>query len=212
MAITTYAELLTAVANRHHRDDGYIAEHVDIAERRINSLLFSRMGETETALTSTIDSRYITLPTNFLKPLGLWMTEYGNRSEIIFVSPEQLPVVTDSTGQPQYYTVDQDKIAFEYPANAVYDYVLRYKKGYRLATTLTNFALDNYPQVYLYGAVREAAIASEDDNAAQKYEALFQQAIEEALVIERGNRSQTTLRVETPLSRLPRTNILIGDN
>lgn len=211
MAITTYAELQTAIAAYHHRDDGHIAEHIALAEKRINSLLFSRMGETESSLTSTAHSRTITLPTGFLKPLGLWLTEYGNRLEVVFVPAEDLPVMTDSEGQPKYYTIDQNTIAFEFATDQAYDYVLRYKKGYNIASTSTNFALDNYPQAYLYGALREAAILSEDDSAAQKYEMLFQQAIDEAMVIERGNRTQATLPADPAIVGLPRQNIFNGD-
>ena len=210
MAITTYAELQAAVAAYHHRDDGHIVEHIDIAEARINSLLFSRMGETEASLSSTPHSRTITLPTDFLRPLGLWLTQYGSRQDIIYVTPENLPVYTDSEGQPAYYTIDQNTIAFEYPADQVYSFVLRYKKGYRIATTLTNFALDNYPQAYLYGAVREAAVFSDDDNSAQKYEMLFQQAIDEAMKIERGNRTQATLAADPAISGRRITNIING--
>ena len=210
MAIVDYSTLLTAVADYHHRDDGRIADHVHFAEKRINSALFSRLGETEVNLTTTVGSRYITLPADYLEPLALWMTEYGNRTEMVFTTPENLPLYPLTRGLPRYYTVDQGKLAFDYLADAEYSMQFRYKLGYDIATTMTNHVLNQFPQCYLYGALREACVLSEDDAGAQKYEALFQQAIEELQKIERGNRKLATLACDPALTGNTRSNIFTG--
>lgn len=212
MAITTYAQLQTAIATYHHRDDGAITDHIALAEKRINNALRTRLSEVESNLTATIDSRYIALPTGFMAARGLWLTTYGNRIEILFTTPEQLPVITSSSGQPYFYAIDGSNIAFDYPASQAFTYVFRYRKAYDIASTLTNHILTNYPNTYLYGALREAALLSRDREAAEDYEALFTQALEECKSVERQNRTMATLPMDAAITGNRMQNIITGDN
>lgn len=211
MAITTYAELQTAVASWHHRSVAEIVDFITLAEKRINNSLMSRLGEAESTLTGTIGSRYIALPSGFIAPRGLWLTTYGNRIPVEFKSPEELPITTSGNGQPYYYTVDGSNVAFDYLLSQAFTYVLRYKKGYDIASTSTNHILSNYPACYLYGALREASLFSEDDTAANKYDSLFTQALEEAASAEFGNRTLAELTVDAPLAINRMQNIISGD-
>lgn len=211
MAIATYAELQTAVASWHHRSVDQIADLITLAEKRINALLRSRYQEIETTLTATIGSRYIALPTGFLEVSGVWLTTYGNRLTIHYKLPEEMPVVDTSNGQPYYYTIDGTNLAFDYPASQAFTYVIRYRKGLSIATTTTNDILTNHPQVYLYGAMREASILSEDDRNAEKYEALFQQAINETMLALNKNKSLAEISQDPAVIGNRITNIITGD-
>src|SRR5688572_26789553 len=66
MAISTYAELQTAVANRLRRSDtsGFIADWILLAETDIFRRL--RVREMETALSDTISSGTIALPESYV--------------------------------------------------------------------------------------------------------------------------------------------------
>jgi len=211
MALANYADLLTSIASWHHRSESQIADFVTLAEKRINKLLYDRIAEVESTLTATIGSRYIALPAGYQANYGLWLTTYGNRIEVIYKTPEELPIVTDSNGQPYYYTIDGSNIAFDYPASIAYTFVLRYKKGYDLASTSTNHVMTNHPGCYLYGSMREASNFAEDDNATQKYEAMFQQAIEEARLDESRNRAMTELSSDASIVGNRFQNIITGD-
>ncbi len=59
--------------------------------------------------------------------------------------------------------------------------------------------------------MREASIFSNDDANAQKYEALFQQAIDEALRDENKNRAMATLITDRSIVSTGKINILAGD-
>ena len=211
MAISNYTELQAAVINYHHRDDGRVADHIAFAEKRINRRLQDRLSEFETALVGTIDSNTIALPAGFVSHKALWLTEYGNRIGMVYVLPEELPVIYDSNSQPSYYTIDGANIVFNYKMAGAYNFLFRYKKGYSIATTSTNHILTNYPGCYLYGALREAAILSEDQDAAQKYEALFQQEMEDTAAAEFNNKTYATMAIDPALSGTSRPNILAGD-
>ena len=211
MSIATYAELQTAIASWHHRSVSEITDFITLAEKRINALLRSRFQELESTLTATIGSRYIALPTGFQEVTGLWLTTYGNRITIHYKVPEEMPVIDTSNGQPYYYTIDGTNLAFDYPASQAFTFVIRYKKGLSIATTSTNDVLTNHPSVYLYGAMREASILSEDDRNAEKYEALFQQAIEETMRTMNKNKAYAEISQDTAVVGNRLTNIIVGD-
>lgn len=193
MSITTYSELQTAVADWHHRDVTQIPDFIKLAEKRINTLLASRVAETDASLTGSIGSRYITLPTRFISPTGLWFTTYLPRVEVPYLTPEQLPV-SSSNGTPLYYSIDGANLAFNCPCSAAYTYTLRYKKGYDIASTSTNDILTNYPNLYLFGALVEACTFARDYKDAEMFEARFKLALDEAQNAEFSNRSNATLQ------------------
>lgn len=211
MAITTYAQLQTAVNDWSHRTVSQVTDFIALAEKRINAALSSRLGEVESTLTGTIGSRYIALPSGYVANRGLWLTTYGNRIEIIFVPPEELPVITTTNGQPYYYTIDGSNVAFDYPNSEAFTYTFRYKKGYDIATTLTNDILTRYPGVYLYGSLVEASAFSRDMNALEMFEAKFEIAMQECQSSEQESRTQAILGIDAELNRGRKPNIISGD-
>jgi len=211
MAISTYAELQTAIAAWAHRSTSNVTDFIDLAESRINAALKSRLAEVEVTLTATVSSRYITLPSRYISNIGLWLTTYGNRIEIFYVSPESLPVISTSNGQPYYYTIDGENVAFDYPNSSAFTYTFRYKKGYDIASTSTNDILTRYPNVYLYGSLREAALFGHDDNDAMKWEAAYQAALEECSNSEFENKTTVTLGFDPAISGYRQGNIISGD-
>lgn len=205
MAITTYAELQTAVASWLHRDVDQIVDFITMAEKRINSLLDSRVGEVDTSLTATISSRYIALPAGYMRNLGLWLTTYDPRIEMRYELPENMRVY-ELSGQPTCYTIDGSNIALDCPANSEYTYTMRYKKGCDIASTSTNDILTNYPSLYLYGSLVESCLMTREDPTL--FEQRFQGALEEALRTESKNKSQATIQSE--VAAINGGNILTG--
>ncbi len=199
MALGTYTELQAAIASWLHRDPGVIPDLIALAEKRINSDLVSRLSEVESTLTGTVGSRTIALPTGFISPRALWLTSYGTRIPIEYVPPERLPVVVSSNGQPIYYTVDGETIAFDYPQSAAYTYTFRYKKGFDLAGTSTNHVLTNYPALYLFSALLEGADFSESPAQMDRWAMKYQDALEKALSTETENRTLATLTFDSAL-------------
>lgn len=198
MAITNYTNLQTAIASWHHRDVPQIPDFIALAETRINNLLESRLGETDTPLTATILSRYIAIPVGYSAILGLWLTTYTPRREIKYVLPENLPVNSAGNGRPNYYTIDGSNIAFDRPADIAYTYTIRYQASYDIAATSTNDILTNYPDVYLFGALVEACLFARDDPTI--FEQRFQSAINNAQKSESENKRFATISSDHALT------------
>jgi len=209
MAITNYTNLQTAIASWHHRDVTQIPDFIALAETRINNLLESRLGETDTTLTATISSRYIAIPVGYSAILGLWLTTYTPRREISYRLPENLPVNSAGNGRPDCYTIDGSNIAFDRPADIAYTYTMRYQSSYDIAATSTNDILTNYPDVYLFGSLVEACLFARDDPTI--FEQRFQSAINNAQKSESKNKRFATIMTENSLMSSSRQNILNGD-
>jgi len=209
MAITNYTELQTAIASWHHRDVTQIPDFIALAEVRINNLFESRLAEIDTTLTAIISSRYIALPSGFKSAYGLWLTTYLPRDEIQYRLPEVLNVDENSSGQPDYYTIDGSNIAFDRPADIAYTYTFRYKKRFDIASTTTNDVLTTYPDVYLFASLVEACLFARDDPSI--FEQRFRSAVENAQISESKNKRHATIRTDGALVGTRKQNILNGD-
>ena len=158
MAITTYSTLKDAIANWTNRDDltSRLDEFIDITESKMNRKL--RLSEMETRATSTVDSEYTALPDDYLEIRNVQL----NTNPVIpleYLSPFQIDLYTDSaTGQPKYYSIIGDEIQL-YPApDANYTIeITYYKKIITLDdTNVSNFVLDEWPDIYLHGCLQQA--------------------------------------------------------
>jgi hypothetical protein len=84
MAISTYASSKTALETWLARsgDADVVANAADcisMGESRLNRLLDLRMFRADTTLTGTVSSRTLTLPTDFVEPIALFVTISGSR-------------------------------------------------------------------------------------------------------------------------------------
>ena len=209
--ITTYAELVTALDGTSgylHRTDltAKIPDFIKLAESKINRKLRLLLGETESTLTATIGSRLMAVPTRFGSPIELWDTTNEPRTKMLFMQPDLLPVTT-TNGASEYYTVDGTFIATENPADVAYTYTLRYQTKFNLETTSTNTILDNYPDIYVYGALLASIPFTRDYKNFDVWNALYSNAIDEAMTDSNVTRRKALLRTEFAGSR---PNILRG--
>ena len=209
--ITTYAELVTALDGTSgylHRTDltAKIPDFIKLAESKINRKLRLLLGETESTLTATIGSRLMAVPTRFGSPIELWDTTNEPRTKMLYMQPDLLPVTT-TNGASEYYTVDGAFIATENPADVAYTYTLRYQTKFNLETTSTNTILDNYPDIYVYGALLASIPFTRDYKNFDVWNALYSNAIDEAMTDSNVTRRKALLRTEFAGSR---PNILRG--
>jgi hypothetical protein len=166
MAIGTYAELQTAVANWLDRDDltDRIPEFIALAEAKMNrNLRISLMENVSTAITMANGTRDYSLPTGFTG-----MKEFHLTTDPIvalsYITPEMMNRMWagSTVGKPQAFTLFSDggtrKIRVgPSPDDAYTTSMLFYKKIDALSTTNTTEAmLTENPDVYLYGALLEA--------------------------------------------------------
>lgn len=166
MAISTYSELQAAVADTLHRSDltVQIPNFINLAECAINRRLNIYSKEVEADIASVIGSRFVSLPTDYSSPIALWSNYVSPREEIVFTTPEQLPVDENVSTLPQYWAIDGANIAFDVMADQVYSLTFRYVQSVFLSdlqTTIPIFAKN--PDLYLYGALAHSAHYTRDD-------------------------------------------------
>lgn len=201
MAISTYAQLQTAVASWLNRSDltTQIPDFITLAESALNRRLNLRVMTQEASLSTVASSRTVTLPTAFIEPLALWRLD-TDRVPLIFRLPETMDISTTS-GRPEYWAVDET-IVFERPADAVYSLIFRYVKGFALSDTdTTNWLLTNHPDVYLFATLVEAAPYLRDDNLLAVWSARFERAVGEVMEKESRSRSLASLSTDLPVAR-----------
>ena len=197
MALANYTDLQAAIASWNFaRTDLPTADLILLAETRINRDLKLRNAFTDEALTGVVDARTVDLPSGFISATDCWLERDWGRE---ILSPI-LPAIDASanSGQPVYWAIVGEKLAFERPLDQAYSITLRCLIKLSLVTTTTNWLMTNYPDVYLAASNVEAALWMNDDAQAQRWEARYQAAMSGVNSIEA--RSQTALlRTEIPV-------------
>ena len=161
MAISTYAELQTAVANWLDRDDltDRVPEFVALAEARMNRVLRIRLMEGKYTASTVAAQRNYALPAGYLQMRNLQINTSPVRP-CQYVTPEIYDRLYGSTttGTPEIYTIVANEIQLgPIPSGVQTIEMLFYKKITALSGSNTTEAmLTDNPDIYLYGALMEA--------------------------------------------------------
>lgn len=214
MAITTYTELKTAVANWMDRTDltARIPEFIALAEAQMNRRLrVPRMLQRSTATISTSDE-HSAVPADLLEIRALKLTDSaGNIHDLEPTTLETIQgweVDDNGTGTPVAYAITgtvSGREVWYYPApDASYTATMTYygKPTALSDSNASNWILEEAPDAYLYGALLQAAPYMRDNDQAAIWNAGFDAALTS---IEGMERTQVRrLRVDAAL-RTPRT-------
>ena len=161
MAIGTYAELQTAVANWLDRDDltDRIPEFIALAESRFNRLLRLRSMEAKYTANTVAGQRNLALPANYIQ-MRNFQVNSNPLTTLSYVTPEIYDRLWggSTSGIPKFYTILANEVSFgPIPATVMEVEMLFYEKFDNLSvTTTTNTLLTDSPDVYLYGSMMEA--------------------------------------------------------
>ena len=161
MAIGTYAELQTAVANWLDRDDltDRIPEFITLAESRFNRLLRLRSMEAKYTANTVAGQRNLALPANYIQ-MRNFQVNSNPLTTLSYVTPEIYDRLWggSTSGIPKFYTILANEVSFgPIPATVMEVEMLFYKKFDNLSvTTTTNTLLTDSPDIYLYGSMLEA--------------------------------------------------------
>ena len=203
MALDTYTNLQSAIADWLNRSDltSQIVDFISLAEGKMTILFALKSDENEATLSTVTGSRYVSLPWDYDLPIGLWYTLWSPRREILYRPVEQLGYSNVST-YPSFWGVDNGKIAFDCNASGVYQLLFRYRSQKSLSVSnQSNWILDNYPQVYLYGALAQAAVFLPGEDRLQTFQGLFDEAMILVQTHEGQHDQMAILRTDYPISR-----------
>jgi hypothetical protein len=180
MAITTYAELKTAIADFLNRDDltSVVPTFISLAEAQMDRDI--RHWRQEKRVETTLDERYENLPNDFLEIQELSLTD-GTRLELIAAAEMQdWRQANNTSGKPRYYRVTADQFEFYPTPDSNYTLSMQY---YARTPALSDAAPSNWvltyaPDLYLYGSLVHTAPYLSEDARLQVWAAFYQSALE----------------------------------
>ena len=182
MALTTYDELKSSIADFLNRDDltSVIPDFITLAETGMNREV--RHWRMEKRANANLDTQYTALPNDFLEPIRMSLTtadtntlEMVNAFQISNLRAQNL----NTSGRPVNFAILDGSIEVFPTPDAVYSLeMLYYEKIDTLNSGNTsNWILSNFPDAYLYGALVHSAPYLAEDARTNTWAALYQKAI-----------------------------------
>lgn len=182
MALTTYAELKTAIDTFLNRDDlaaTAAADFITLAEASMQRDLTHWRGETTTSI--TIDGRFEDVPTDFIAPIRFEVGTTEAPLQLISVQDlhDRRDARDDDTGTPCFYAIVGGQFEFLPTPTASTTGTLLYRASIPALSdeNTSNWVLANAPDVYLYGALVHSAPYLVEDARVATWGALYAQAV-----------------------------------
>lgn len=183
MALTTYSELQTAITSWLHRSDlsGIIPDLITLGEDRIYRSL--RVRAMETALSSTIASGVIAVPSDYVQLKFAYINTTSPKQWLEHKGPEWIyrndPYREGRTDVPRFIAREATNFIFSpYPAAAYGVAGIYYKRLDPLASSV-NTVFTTHPGLWLFGALCESAPFIQNDARLQVWETKFLQIMAE---------------------------------
>ena len=185
MALATYSDLKTSIANWLNRSDltTEIAEDfIVLAEKDFNAKL--RIGKMISQTTITIDSETESIPTGFLQVRDFYILQGNTKYSLQYITPAQMDQIRggSTTGQPSTYTILGDNLRFAPAPSTSYTGIINYYKEFDPLSdsNTSNYILTNHPAIYLYGSLYHASnfLGGIEPNQAGQWEKMYQTALE----------------------------------
>jgi hypothetical protein len=203
MALDTYANLQTAIISYAFRtgDSEFTAavpDFITLTESRLNRVL--RVREMEESATISVALGYGWLPDDYLEFRRVVAnTSPANPLELVTPDFAASEYATSYSGYPVHFTLIGDRIRV-FPSTDATLALNYYAKIPALSdSNTTNWLLTKAPELYLYGALVEAAPFMMDDARANVWGTLFQKALKDLQDADTSARySRATMRVSGP--------------
>ena len=185
MAISTYAELQTAIANWLDRSDltDKIPDFITLAEIRIQRNLRVRGMEERSTTTLVPGQEYYGLPDDFLEVRDVQVNTDPITS-LKYMTPKEMDETypNQSNGTPKAFTIIGNEIQLKPTPDSADTFEIAYfEKIQNLSdTNTTNWLTQNAVDLLLYGALIEAEAYLVNDTRIPVWKAAFDMAIQEA--------------------------------
>lgn len=204
MAITTYSELKTAVADWLNRSDltSAIPNFITMAEAQMNRQI--RHRKMVTRATATLDTPYFAVPSDWKETIRFQLNT-NPVTPLVFVTPEQLLEDSqkyNSGNQPMFYTtIGQQFEVLPQPAGSYEAELLYYANIPSLSDGApTNWLLTESPDIYLYATLIQSAPYLKEDERTAIWTSLYEKLVEDMRVADERARigsSKLKARIRT---------------
>ena len=185
MALTTYAELKTSIGDWLNRSDltAAIPDFISLAEAQIERTLRTR--QMIVRANASFDAEYGAVPSDFLETKSLKLTSTNPQTPLEFLSIDALDNKASEytgSGKPRFFGVVGGQFRIVPTPDATYTTELTYyAKLTKLSSSVaTNWLLTANPDIYLYGALLQAAPYLQDDARIQTWATLYERALNDS--------------------------------
>jgi len=193
VAISTYSELKTAVANWLDRSDldDRIPEFIALAEARHRRDFKIRRMETRVTANTIADTEFYTLPDNYVAMRNIQLNT-DTKTALEYLTPEQMDRVRggSSTGKPKAYSIMGNTFQLRPIPDAIYEIEMLYYKYFTglSDSNTTNDMLTYHPDLYLYGALVEAEPYLNNDKRIQTWAGFYDRAKQDLITTNERDR------------------------
>jgi hypothetical protein len=195
MALDTYDNLVKSIVSYSHRGDlgTKIDDFILLAETEMMSNpeeeLKLNLGEKIATASTVTTTRYLALPEDFESSRKFSITFDDSIGGLEYRTPDQL-VIRDNTGMPCFFTIRANEIEFDILPDAAYTVTMTYFVEFTKLSSAnqTNIVLTKYPNIYLFGCLRQVFLYTQDTAQEQNHTSNFLVAIESANMKERTAR------------------------
>jgi len=199
MALSTYAELKTSIGDWLNRSDlsATIPDFISLAEAQMERTLRTR--QMIVRANASFDQQYGAVPSDFLEVKSLKLTSTNPPTPLSFLTIDLLDEQSSSytaSGKPKFFGVVGNQLRILPTPDGTYTTELTYfAKLTKLSSTVTtNWLLTSSPDIYLYGALLQAAPYLQDDARIQTWATLYERALNDLRTADdRGASSGGTL-------------------
>lgn len=185
MAIQTYSDLRSTVADWLNRSDltAVVPSFITLAEAGFNKDERLRVSQNMVRATAQISKQYEALPADYLEMSNVAILGVQPYGKLDFVSLQQIDGYRDTyvtNGVPKMYTVYGNQMEFLPKPGGTYTCeMIYYAKIPALSdTNTTNWLLTKHPDIYLYGALVQAAPYLKDDERIPTWMSLLEKGLD----------------------------------
>jgi hypothetical protein len=203
VSITTYTELKSAVADFLNRQDlaSAIPTFISLAESSFNRDI--RHWRMDVRISITLDAQFVDLPSGWLETVKIVNATGEGPQELELIPLAEMDerrfASNNTAGAPRFYAINGGKIElYPTPSEAFTASITYVQKPTALSTSnASNWLLENFPDVYLYGSLAHSAPYLQEDSRLGVWAALYQQALSAInLDSDRAKYSGTGLRMK----------------
>ena len=185
MALTTYTELKTSIGDWLNRADltSVIPDFISLAEAQVERTLRTR--QMIVRANASFDAQYGAVPADFLETKSLKLTSTNPQTPLQFLSIDALDnemTKYTASGKPKFFGIVGGQFRIVPTPDANYTTELTYyaKLAKLSNSNTTNWLLTSNPDIYLYGALLQAAPYLQDDARIQTWATLYERALNDS--------------------------------
>lgn len=202
--IHNYDSLKTAIYNWLLREvtdivvtPDQVDNYISLCESELNRELKIRDLQEAQSLTALAGDDYVTLPNNYQSICAIQFDTAPYDIKPMSSRADMNAQFTNDTSRPKAFFIFGDKIIFNCVCDGDYTLDLDYYKSIPAISSLnqTNNILTKYPDLYLYGALKQAHLHAKDNEKLTNVGTVYSNAIDRIIAADKVSKLTSGARI-----------------